>query len=397
MNEGPASATTSSNHSPFLKNTFSVIAANVFGGGALLLANVGLARFFSVEDYGSYKIITYFFVFLFGITDLGINITLIKHISQFRAEGAADKVNHLLRALLKVKLFSHSAFLLLAILAARPISFLLFHNGDHGGLVILGTTIIVFSLFETPKIISLGFQRYREFSLSTFLTFLFSGVFTLAGGYWFGVSGAVVGFAAGFLIGNIPSTLFVLRHKIIQRNAVRFDTRPILLRYSLPIFLTVIPNSLGNAYIPLLSPFFSRTLIGYYGFAFTFYSGIYLLIQSLYQLMITRSAGVQTKQRTGMHTSLLRRTFIFYAGLSLVSIVGILLLSRPIIGLINPTYAGGLDIFRGFLSAAFALGFLVVLSGYWSGVGKIKKALGALVVYNILLFTVSYILLSASA
>ncbi|MBI5405401.1 MAG: hypothetical protein HY976_04215, partial [Candidatus Kerfeldbacteria bacterium] len=185
----------------------------------------------------------------------------------------------------------------------------------------------------------------------------------------------------------------VLRHGLHQKTDVTFDTRAIFQSYSLPIFLTVIPNSLGNAYIPLLSPWFSPTVIGYYGFALTFFSGIYLLLQSLYQMMLSRAAGTDRSQQV----PLLRRTLKAYAGIAVVGAIGVIATARPIMNLVNADYLPGIGIFRWFLVAALALGFLVVLSGYWSGRGRIKPALMALVGYSGLLLTISYVLLTLTA
>lgn len=378
----------------FARNTLMVMIANAVGGIGLLIANVILARIFSVDDYGIYKTISYFFIFFFGMTDLGINLTIIRHISQFVGEGSQEKTNHLLRYMIRIKLISHGAFILLVIAAARPLSQLLVHTNDHAVLIMLGSTIVLFSFFETSKIVSLGFHRYREFSWSTLLTFLCSGVFTLLGGYLAGVGGAIFGFALGYFFGNLPSTIFVIRSGLLTQNHVLIDAKSIFKKYALPIFLTVIPNSLSNAYIPLLSLFFSRTLIAYYGLTITFYSGIYLLTQALYQMMLARSAAVGSDRTSQRH--LLRRTFIFYGFTAIVGIAGVLLFSRPLISGVNQAYLDGVTIFRGFLITALILGFFVVLSGYWSGLGKIKKAIGSLVIYNILLFGVSYFLLAIS-
>ena len=72
------------------------------------------------------------------------------------------------------------------------------------------------------------------------------------------------------------------------RKVERFDIMSVLRRYSLPMYGMYLLNMFNVVIIPVLSLFFAPVLIGYYGFAWTFYAGILLIPAALSRVLFPK-------------------------------------------------------------------------------------------------------------
>ncbi len=142
-------------------------------------------------------------MFVAALVDFGALPTLTKYIAEFVARRETGKINNLICFFLKVKGFS-TVLVVMVIYVFRDVFAQMF-LGDAAlsYLIVPGLMLSLFILFEITKPIVAGFQNFKLFSFSGFLTNASIGAATVALGYFFGVYYAILGWAVGYFVGIV--------------------------------------------------------------------------------------------------------------------------------------------------------------------------------------------------
>jgi O-antigen/teichoic acid export membrane protein len=236
----------------------------------------------------------------------------------------------------------------------------------------------------------MGYQDFKLFSFAQIFGIILTAVFAIFLSY-FGIYYTILGWCFGYF--SLLIYWDFLSKKRIFKNSEKFEIKKIFWKYSLPMYLLNIVNSLPTVIIPLLSLFFSQLLIGYYSFAFMFYFAALLIPTALSSVLFPKISELNGIGKYDKAKSILVKTLSFYTLIVITGVAGCLLFSKWFIYLINPTYLPSLLIFRVLVSLGLFFGYLTIYNAYLSGMGKVKRITGVILLQNILLFIVSFGLL----
>ncbi len=371
----------------FFFNSGMVFGASFIGAIFLFVSNLVLSRAFGPEVFGNYKTIIGLFMFIPALIDFGAAPTLTKYIAEFSAKKETGKINKLIRFFLKIKGFSIVSVVLVIYVFRDAFAHMFLKDEALSYLIVPGLILSLFILLELSKSMIVGLQNFKLFSFSNFLTTASIGIFTIGLGYYYGIYYAILGWAFGYFVGNLPNIWYLLRRRFLQRNTAGLDIRRIFGTYSVPMWGMYLLNSSNLLIIPLLSLFFAQKLIGYYGFAWIFYSGIMLVPMAFAQVLFPKVSELDSKKKDVKKA--LRSALVAYSLIAIAGIFTIHSYSTEIIALISSEYLPGLLIFKWLNSAGLLLGYLLIYANYLSAKHEIKKATWVFFVMNIALFLVS--------
>ena len=376
-------------HSDLLINSGMIFSASFFGALFMFVSNLVLSRVFGPADFGMYKTVLGLFMFVPALVDFGASATLTKYIAEFLAKKEERKINYLVRFFFSVKVTASFVVGGLAYLFRSEIAVVFLKDASLAYLVLPGAVLAVFAVFELSKPVVTGFQKFKLLSVSNFLSAGAIGVASVVLGYYWGVYWAIVGWAVGYFIGNLINFKFMVDWGLF-RKVERFDIMSVLRRYSLPMYGMYLLNMFNVVIIPVLSLFFAPVLIGYYGFAWTFYAGILLIPAALSRVLFPKISELIGRNDLRGAQNILKKIFLYYSIIVLVGIVGVLFLSEFVVMSVAPMYLPGLFIFKVLNITGLLLGYLFILNGYYNGTGQVKKSILSMVIYNVLLLIVSF-------
>jgi O-antigen/teichoic acid export membrane protein len=357
----------------------------------LFFANIFIADQLGPTDFGTFKILVYLFTFLPFLADLGAKSSLTKFISEFKATNK-DKVDYLVKWFLKVRIFSFSVLMALTLIFHEQISLLFLKDASLSYLIFPSMLLAGMTFFTVFQYIVLGFQKFKMFAFSQFLTFSSSAILgSLLSP--FGNFYIITGWSFGFLIGNILNIKFFFEKDILNKSK-EFDIKKIFIKFSIPVYLIEITTNLFTAVIPVLSIFFPQDAIGYFSFAFIFYFAALLVPQSISSVVFPKVSELNGLKKHGEARGILKKAFLLYAPVALVGILFVLLVSDWFFASFFEKYLPSLFMFKILVSIGLIFGFNIIYTFYLQGLGRVKSYAFFVLLQNILLFAVSFALLS---
>ena len=365
---------------------FSIFMGSIF----LFISNLFLSRYFGPEIFGNYKTIVNLFLFLPSLIEFGAGATLTKYIAEFGKDKI--RINSLIKWFLKFRFLTYLILLLAIFFLKDQMAFYFLKNVSLNYLFLAGLLLTGMVFFEISKSIALGYQNFKLYSYSQFITVGSAGLFTIILGYYFGVFYAIIGWALSYFVGNLPLIWPFINRKFFLMNT-ELNVKKIFFSYSLPIYLMIIPEFLGTAIIPVLSLFFSQKLIGYYSFAWIFYMGVLLIPNALSSVLFPKVSELNGKNNLKKAKGILKKIFIIYTPIVIVGIIGSLLFSSFVVKIIAPDYIPGLIIFKTLICFGLLTGYLLIYRSYLSGLAEFKKLTLTVIVQTVALLIVSFIVM----
>jgi len=378
----------------FIKNSTIVFLSSAFASVILFLTNLYFSKLFGPVLFGNFKTVLYLFTLLPSLIDLGMSVTFQKYIAEFRMKDK-KKIGYMVRWFLKIRIVSFLVLLGFLFIFNNQLAVYFLHDGSLSYLMIAGLLILTTSFFSILRPMVGGYENFKLFSLSNILTnILYAGI-GIGLGYYFGIFYAIVGFSIATLIGNLACLKFLFKQDTFNRNE-EFDVKKIFWKYSLPMHILNIPGFLGLGIVPVLSLFFSAKLIGYFSFAFMFYYAALIIPSSLSTVLLPKVSRLHGLNKHDEAFRSLKRILGTYTVIVVVGIIGTLLFSGWFVSLIAKDYLPGLLLFKVIVSMGFLLGYFAIYTSYLSAKGKIKENAFIVLLQNLILFVVSFILLSMS-
>lgn len=366
--------------------------ASFLGSIILLIANLILSKNFEPETFGNFKTVVSLSLFLFTLIEFGAGTTLTKYISEFNDK----RVNFLVREFLKLRIVSYILLLGIIFIFRKKIAIYFLKDPSLEYLILAGMFLFATLFFEIFNHITLGFQKFKLYSFSQLLTLSSIGFFAIVLGSYFGVFYAIIGWGLGYFFGNLLNVKFSFEKKVFERSDVRVDIKKIFLKYSIPVYLLIIPSFLGNGIIPILSLFFSQKLIGYFAFAMIFHQGIILIPGALYQVLFPKFSQLGLKNLKEAKATL-KKVFFIYSGIVIFGIPLTLFFSEFFINFFARDYLPGLIIFKTLVVLGLLLGYLLIYESYLTGLAKIKKLIIVETIRNVSLFVISFLVIKMIA
>ncbi len=364
--------------SALIKDSGMLFLASFAGSIFLFIANIILSKQFGPEGFGNFKTVLSLFLFLPALIEFGAGATLTKYI----AEGNTG----LIRWFLKLRIISYAIVGTLIFVFRNHIATFFLKNSALNYLVLPGLLVFLLTFFEIFKPIVQGFQNFKLLGWSQFLTMFLQGSLMIILGHYFGITYALMGWGLGYGLANILNINYTLKKKISKTPA---DIKKIFQSYSIPIHLMIIPNSISLAIIPILSLFFAQKLIGYYAFAWTFYSGVLMIPAALSAVMFPKISELHGKKDFLKAKSILKKIFVVYTPIALIGIVGTVIAAEYAVSIIASSYLPGLTIFKALLIFGFLSGYIQIYRSYLTATGRIKKLTAWTLAVNLALLGVS--------
>ena len=378
--------------SDLLKNSFIIFLSFLGAGVITFLAELFLSKSLGPVDWGQFRTVVYLFTFSQLLIELGINVTLTKYVAEYKNKSKG-KIGYLVKSLLKIRLFSYS-FVILLILVLRDYLSLTFLGSASLGYLFIGSIFFIgFSFFSTIGFIVLGYQKFKLFAKSQFLISISSAILAILMSP-LGIFYTIIGWSFGFLLGNIINIRFFLSNKTIE-DTEKFDVKKLFWKFSIPIYITNIPNVLFSFVIPFLNLFFSPLLVGYYSFAFIFYSASLLIPRSISYVVFPKVSELDGVNKHRDAKEILKKSFIPYSFVFLVGLLLIFSASDWLFGSFFTEYLPSIMIFKVLSVTGLGFGFLTIYVNYLQGLGRIKMIFLVALIQNLSLLFISFYLLSS--
>ncbi|MBU4245691.1 MAG: oligosaccharide flippase family protein [Nanoarchaeota archaeon] len=365
--------------SALIKDSGMLFLASFAGSLFLFVANIILSKQFGPEGFGNFKTVLSLFLFLPALIEFGAGATLTKYI----AEGNTG----IIRWFLKLRVISYAVVGGLIFAFRNHIAEVFLKNPALNYLVLPGLLVFFLTFFEVFKPIVQGFQNFKLLGWSQFLTMFLQGSLMIILGHYFGVAYAIIGWGIGYALANIPNIAYTFKKKI---SKTPIDIKKIFRNYSIPIHLMIIPNSISIAIIPILSLFFAQKLIGYYAFAWTFYSGVLLIPTALSSVMFPKISALHGAKDFKKAKSTLKKILLLYTPIALAGIAGTLMFSAQIINVVAPSYLPGLAVFEALVIFGIVAGYAQIYRTYLTAKGDMRALTAMILAQNVALLGVSF-------
>ena len=295
---------------------------------------------------------------------------------------------------MSIKLITYIVTVLLIFLLREQISLIFLKDASFAYLILAGNLLVALTFFSTFQFIVIGFQNFKLYALSNFLSLALSAILSAALSF-FGIFYIILGWSLGNLIGSVFSIKFFFDKKIIK-NIEEFDIRKIFWKFSIPMYLNGIINGLFSIIIPLLSLFFSQEKVGYFSFAFIFYFAALLIPGSIASVLFPKVSELNGLERHKDAKDFLKKAFKLYAAVAILGIIVVILFSDWIFMTFFKNYLPSLFMFKVITTLGLFFGFNTIYINYLQGLGKVKKVAILTLFQNALLTVISFILLIIS-
>jgi len=372
-----------------IRDSSLVIVATYTGGAILFLANILLAKKFGPQDFGTFKTVINLFSFLPALIDLGIGATFVKYIAQLPEEKAITIIGKFLRLLFYI----YSITIIMILIFRKPLVIYFLKDYSLNPVFCAGIVVFIFFYLEIFKYILQGFQEFKLYAFSQFLTLSSIGILTSILGYYLGICYAVIGWGIGYLLGNIINIQFLLKKRVFEKRYIEMDFKKVFLEYSLPMHLTTISGFLSLAVIPILSLFFIQRLIGYLAFSFIFYQGVIAVPTAFSIVLFPRFSKLAKQYR--YPKDLLRQAFYIYTPIVITGTFLCLVFAEIFIKILFPVYLAGSPVFINLVCFALISGYLIIYKIYLAALGKFRSLIPINLIHSFGLLVVSFISLKS--
>ncbi len=325
------------------------------------------------------------------LIEFGVNASLTKYISEFGSKNK-EKIGYLVNWFLKLKITSYLVLILIIFLLREQISIIFLKDTSLTYIISAGILLVSLTFFSVFQFIVQGFQKFKLYALAQFLNLSSSSILGVLLSP-LGIFYIILGWSLGPLIGNLFNIKFFFRNKILKKTK-EFDVKSKFLKFSIPIYLTNIIIGLSNAIVPLLSLFFSQEKIGYFSFAFIFYSAALLIPMSLSVIVFPKVSELNGLKRHRDAKNILIKAFKLYALVAIIGIILVFLISDWFFATFFSTYMESIFIFKILTIIGLVFGFNIIYVYYLQGLGRVKRFALLVLIQNILLITISFILLN---
>jgi len=374
-----------------MKDSTLVIIATSFSSLMTFLTNLFWGRYLGPESYGSLKTIIYLTGLFSSLINLGLVFTATKYIAEFRGRDK-KKIGPLVRWIFKFRIIAYIISMLLFVLFIKDITLFFLHDISLSYLMIPALFVIFTNFFGILPFMIQGFENFKLF----FSSKIIFGLLYLSLGFGFlkfGVNYSLFGIGLAFLISNLICLKFLIKNNAFEKTKIKVDFKKIFLKFSLPLYISNIPNYLGNSIVVILSIFFPMEVVGYFSFSFIFYFAALLIPMALTGIVLPRVSNLNGLKKHNDAKKVLMKVFAIYTPMMILGIIGTLIFSKFILSLIAPQFLPGLIFFKVLLCFGFIIGYLVIYTSYLTAKEKMKQVAVFILLQNLVLFILSFIML----
>lgn len=345
-----------------------------------------VGRFLGPELYGQYNLVLVIPTLLLLFTDLGINAGVTKFAASFRADGKDGSVAAIVRHGMLFRLGIGIILSILSVIFASYFS-LIINRPDSSFFIQIASLSVIFQvLFTTTNSAFVGLDKSQYSALSSNAQAIVKTVLqVLLVVLGFGLTGALVGYVAGFVIASIlgVAILFLKLLRISknpQNNQIEkkrsVEILKLLARYGMPLYVSVVLIGLFPLYQQIILAFFtSDAAIGNFRAAFNFVTLLAVIPTAITTALLPAFSKLESNSEHV--TEFFRRANKYSCLLILPVTTVVIIFSEPIVELV---YGSLYDSAALFLSAYVLIYFLVGigylgLTSLFNGLGKTRLTL----------------------
>ncbi len=238
-----------------------------------------LARVLQPQDYGLYTIALAAPNLIGTFRDWGMNSAMIKYTAQYSAEEKPERARSILWAGLIFEVILGLALSFVSFLLSGFIAVDIFKRPITALIQISSLTILAGAFLNAAQAAFAGKEQMKPNSVTLVSGALFRSILSPVLVYiGFGVSGAVVGYAAGSLGGGLVGVILMLaiyrslrKGNVLAESLKVWETMKFMFRYALPLsFSSIFNGFLVQFYNFIIAIYASNFLIGNYAVANNF-------------------------------------------------------------------------------------------------------------------------------
>lgn len=216
-----------------------------FSGNALaklltLIAGILCAHILKKEAYGEFCMIRSTINMFVVLGAGGLGVTATKYISEFRKEHK-EKIPHIYLTTNSFAIFTGIICTILIILLSNSLATGYLKEPSLSIPLQIGGVLLFFSIINgVQNGTIIGFEDFRSIAINTLFGSIFETIFMLAGAYFYGIKGAILGFGLGFIAIYLCNKLTII--KLFRNDNIKFlpmkylnkSSLNIIFKYSLP-------------------------------------------------------------------------------------------------------------------------------------------------------------------
>lgn len=225
-----------------ISGTSWVFVGTIVSKAVVFLATVCIARILSKEAYGELSIIRSTIQLFVSLSGFGIGATATKFIAEYRKNNPQKTINTYLVANIFVWIMAILACLILMFFSSSIAIGRLYQEELVLQFRIAGI-ILFFTLLNGAQTGTLsGFEDFKRIAKCNVIMGLSEIVFLCIGAYFWGLTGAVIGFGLTYCVGWIYNSVGIWRHLLAfhisilgELKKIRLKDFKILYTFSLPL------------------------------------------------------------------------------------------------------------------------------------------------------------------
>lgn len=225
------------------KGTFWAIFGTAFAKFNVLIAGIVCARILGKDEYGEFGMIRSTITVFVTLGIAGLGLTATKYISEYR-KNSPDRISSIYLTTtgfsVVLGIIISSLILILApVLADKTLNSPFLTNDLRWGGILLFFTI----LNGIQSGVLNGFEDFKSVALNTFYGSIAEGLLMCLGAYYYGVTGAIIGFGCGYIViylcnRHSINNLFRSNNVIINFQNYNIKDLKLLYKFSLPAALS---------------------------------------------------------------------------------------------------------------------------------------------------------------
>lgn len=226
-----------------LNGSFWTLTGTAIAKFIVLIAGIICAHVLTQEAYGEFNMVrsTINLFVTFGTAGLGLTAT--KYISEF----LKNEKEHIISIYFITNGFAFITALIVTLIILFFSNYIATYTLNAPQLVTpirIGGLLLFITVINGAQQGTLaGFEDFRSIAINTLVGSVFESVLMIVGGYYYGVSGAILGFGCGFIALYICNHFSIRklfnRHKLdIELSQIRIKDFRILYKFSLPAALS---------------------------------------------------------------------------------------------------------------------------------------------------------------
>lgn len=226
------------------RGAFWSLSGSLISRGLTLFASILTARFLGSAGYGELGIVQST-VGMFGVfAGFGMGVTSTKHVAEFR-DSAPERAGRIIALSSLIAVITGLLMSLLLLVLAPWLASATLSAPGLAPLLQLSSILLLLSAINGAQTGALaGFEAFRAIALVNLLVGLLSFPFVVAGAYWRGINGTIVGLVASMMVNCLAN--FIALRKVAGRACVPLGYKDclkewkVLWSFSLPALLSSI-------------------------------------------------------------------------------------------------------------------------------------------------------------